>query len=73
MMKRFSDEEVAGLVRTAIAARRSSSPPDLWPRMRRRIDEPAPTAVAFDWMLAVAAAVLCMAQPAVISILLLHF
>jgi hypothetical protein len=73
MMKPLSDEEVIGIVRTGMAARRSSSPPDLWPRMRRRIDERPTTALTFDLVLALAAAMLCIVQPAVISILLLHF
>jgi hypothetical protein len=73
MMKPLSDEEVIGLVRNEMAARRSSSPPDLWPRMRRRIHERPATELTFDLVLALAAAVLCIVQPAVVSILLLHF
>ena len=73
MMKPLSDEEVVELVRSRMGARRSSSPQDLWPRMRRRIDERPAAGLTFDLVLAFAAAVLCIVQPAVISILLLHF
>lgn len=73
MMKPLSDEEVVALVRSRMAARRGASPPDLWPRMRRRIDERPAAGLTFDLVLALAAAVLCIVQPAILSILLLHF
>jgi hypothetical protein len=72
-MSRLSDERAVELLRKAVTIERGPSPPDLWPRMRRRLDERSTRPLTLDWILALAAVVLCLLQPAVVSILLLHF
>ena len=72
-MSQLSDDEVMDILRSRMPARQSASPRELWPRMRDRIHERPMAAMPFDWLLAIAAVLLCLLQPAVVSILLLHF
>jgi hypothetical protein len=72
-MSRLSDERAIDLLRRSLTSEQGARPPDLWPRVRRRLDERSAPPVVLDWLLAVAAVALCLLQPAVLSILLLHF
>ena len=71
-----SDEKVVALLREAVAAPVERGPSrDLWPsirlRMNRGIRSHPPRAT--DWLLAAAIALLCLLQPGLAGILLLHF
>lgn len=72
-MTRLSDEELVRLVRSSLS-RAPHSPPDadLWVNVRARIAHGAPPPTMFDWILTIAVVVLCLVQPGVFGLLLLH-
>ena len=71
-MNRLPDDEIVALLRAAMPIEPHLPRTDLWPRVRKRIDRPAPTAAVADWVIIVALAVVCLLQPALVGILLLH-
>ena len=73
-MTRLTDEKALELLRGAMAPPAvGDTVPDLWPRVRRRIDRGPGAPPVADWLLALLLAVLCLAQPSLVGILLLHF
>jgi hypothetical protein len=58
-MNGLSEDQVVELLRAALPVRSGQEPSDLWPRVRRRIEQQAPRPGPADWVLA--------------GILLLHF
>lgn len=72
-MTRLSDEEVVRLVRKGLGpAQATSTDADLWPQVREQIERGAPLPTVSDWLLTLAVIGLCLIQPAVFGILLLH-
>lgn len=72
-MRELTDEQVIELMRHASPAGRDGPAADLWPRVRRTIDQPTPTLGRSDWVLAVALVILCLLRPGWAGVLLLHF
>lgn len=73
-MNRLSDEKALALLRDAMPAARGDGPlVDLWPSVRRRIDQGASPPRAADWVLAAALALLCLLRPSLVGVLLFHF
>lgn len=73
-MNRLSDEKALELLRDAMPADYVDGPlDDLWPRVRRRIDQEANPPPAADWVLAAALVLLCLLRPSLVGVLMLHF
>jgi hypothetical protein len=74
MNDKLSDERALQLLRAALPPRRDErSLETVWPRVRRQIDRgPLPPSL-MDWTLAVVVALLCLLQPSLAGILMLHF
>lgn len=73
-MKTLSDERALELLRAAMRVEERETPAaDLWPRVRERIDRRTVPSSPTDWMLIAAVAVLCLLEPSLVRILLLHF
>lgn len=74
-MNRLSDEKTLELLRAAMPASHSdASTSDLWPRVRRRIEQQeAARLPAADWLLVAALVLLCLLRPSLVGVLLLHF
>jgi hypothetical protein len=73
-VKTLSDERALELLRAAMRVEQQATPAaDLWPRLRKRIDRRAVPSSVSDWMLIAALAVLCLLEPSLARILLLHF
>lgn len=72
-MSTLSDEDALALLRAALPVAAPPPAADLWPQVRRRIDRGTSPALASDWLLAVAIALLCLLNPSLAGILLLHF
>ena len=73
-MNRLPDDEVLALLRAAMPVEPSAPPSDLWPRVRRKIDEGTTSRTsASDWLLAAALVLLCLLHSSLAGILLLHF
>jgi len=71
----MNDRKALELLRDAMPPPRADDGPaaDLWPRLRRRVDRGGNRPPAADWVLAVVLGVLCLLQPSLFGILLLHF
>ena len=69
----LSDDETLELLRRAMAAAPSQPSGDLWPDVRRRIDAGRAAPAVSDWLILGVLALLCVLQPSLIGILLLHF
>jgi len=74
-MKKLMDGKALELLRGAMPPpERDDRPPtDLWPRVRRRIDQGGSPPPAADWVLVAILGLLCLLRPSLVSILLLHF
>jgi hypothetical protein len=74
-MKKLMDGKALELLRDAMHPPEAGEGPqtDLWPRVRRRLDQKASSPPAADWVLAVVLGLLCLLRPSVVGILLLHF
>ena len=73
-MNDLSDREVIALLRAAMPVEREVAPSeDLWPRVRGRIDQRPTGPAASDWLLVGALVALCLLQPSLLGVLLLHF
>lgn len=74
-MTRLTDEKALELLRDAMPAPEGGDGlvADLWPRMRRRINQGSSPPPAADWVLALALAALCLLRPSLVGVLLLHF
>ena len=74
-MTRMTDDRARELLRDALPVPEweHDGTADLWPRVRRRIDEGHNPPPAVDWVLAMAMVALCLLQPSLLGILLLHF
>lgn len=73
-MTELSDERALELLREALPPFRGDRPlENVWPRVRRQIDRgPLPPSL-LDWMLVAAVALMCLLQPSLAGILMLHF
>jgi len=72
-MTPLSEEHVVRLVREGLpAALDGSTDADLWSQVRERIARGGPPPTTSDWLLTLAVVALCLIQPAVFGILLLH-
>lgn len=74
-MKRLMDGKTLELLRDAMPPPEGGDRPltDVWPRVRRRIDQRASPPAAADWVLAVVLGALCLLRPSLVGILLFHF
>jgi hypothetical protein len=73
-MNQMSDERALELLRAAMPAVGVDRPlDDLWPRVRRRIDRGPMPPSALDWILVATVALLCLLQPSLAGLVLLHF
>jgi hypothetical protein len=72
-MKPLSDEEALELLRGAMAVDAASPSTDLWPGVRRRIDQGGGGPVGYDWVLLAALALIVLLNPSLIGILFLQF
>jgi hypothetical protein len=74
-MKKSMDGKALDLLRDAMPPPegRDLPPTDLWPRVRRRIDQGGRPPPAADWVLVGVLGLLCLLRPSLVSILLLHF
>ena len=74
-MKKLMDARALELLREAMPPPEAEDGPpmDLWPRVRRRVDHGGSRPPAADWVLVVLLGVLCLLQPSLFGILLLHF
>jgi len=58
------DEQIRKLVKTAIApSRETALDMDLWPRIERRLKEPAIQVPWFDWVLVALVLIICLFMP----------
>jgi hypothetical protein len=73
-MTQMSDERALELLRAALPPLRADRPLEtVWPRVRQEIDRgPLPPSL-LDWMLVAAVALMCLLQPSLAGILMLHF
>jgi hypothetical protein len=72
-MTNLDDGEALELLRRAMRTETAPLSADLWPRVRERIDRGAVAPPVADWLLVAALALLCLLQPSLIGIVLLHF
>jgi hypothetical protein len=72
-MTRLTEDEFLRLVRGGLSPAHHNPPDtDLWLNVRDRIERGAPLPTVSDWVLTFAVVALCVIQPAVFGVLLLH-
>jgi hypothetical protein len=73
-MSTLTDDRALELLRAAMRPANADRPPDdLWPRVRGRIDRGPLPPSPLDWILVAAVALLCLLQPSLVALVLLHF
>jgi hypothetical protein len=74
-MTRLTDRQVLELLRDAMPAAEGGKGPhrDLWPSVRRTLDQGTSPPRAADWVLAAALVALCLLRPSLVGVVLVHF
>jgi hypothetical protein len=72
-MSTLSDDDAVELLRNALPAELDRIPPELWSRMRQRIDRGSNAPAIADWVLVAALVLLCLVRPSLSGLLFLHF